>query len=333
MPGIVTVTAAAAIDQTYAVAGFVPGGVNRATSAHREISGKGVNVARAVGLGGHPVSAVLVLGEAELAMVGGSGFGELLHVVPVPGNTRLNTTILDGLGRTTKVNEGPVPLTRADWTALRDLAVAEVERLGADWLVLSGTLPAIRERGIIQESGLLPIRELIDLAVAAGARIAVDTSGTDLDALVRNLENIALLKPNTHELAGVVGRDLLTIGDVIGAAEELRTRGVETVYVSMGEDGALAVAATGVWWARATPARLLNTAGAGDASLAGFLVNALRDDGSLDIPAAIRAAASWGALSVSQSTTLLSDVTQAPLAELVDSPDPSRILADPGRGG
>lgn len=346
MTGIVTVTAAAAIDQTYVLPELSVGAVNRADSVHREVSGKGVNVARAVELTGHRVSAVLALGELDLPMIADIDFSHIMHAVTVPGHARLNTTIIEKGGHTTKVNQAPAPMAREHWVALRDLAIREVDRLDADWLVLCGSMPSLAESGEV-----IPLLELIDLAEARGTRVAVDTSGLALDLVVGHLEKVALIKPNTHELSAVVHRDVLTIRDVIGAAEELRARGVETVYVSMGEDGALAVAENGVWWARATAAKVVNSAGAGDASLAGFLVNALRPalqtsgTGSpgernlgdsvhglaapLDIPGAICAAASWGALAVSQQTTLLSALEDAPAAELVESPDPTQKLRDP----
>lgn len=326
MTGIVTVTASAAIDQTYLLTDLVVGSVNRAVSAHQEISGKGVNVARAIELAGQPVSAVLVLGELDGPLVAGSGFAHVLRAVTVPGRTRLNTTITDANGRTTKVNQASIPLSREHWNALCETALAEVERLDADWLVLCGSLPPLAETG-----ELVPLLELIDQAAATGTRIAVDTSGAALDLVAGHLEHVALLKPNTHELAEVVGRDLLSVGDVIAAAQELRDRGVEAVYVSMGEDGALGVAEQGVWWARAKAPRVVNSAGAGDASLAGFLANALGNSRELDLPAALTAAASWGALAVSQATTLLSEPGNAPVADLIASPDPGRLLLDPAR--
>lgn len=323
MTGIVTVTLSAAIDQTYVLAALVTGAVNRSRSAHREVSGKGVNVARAIDLAGHSVSAVLALGEQDLPLLAEIESGQVFHTVAVPGHTRVNTTIIDDHGQTTKVNEPSIPLTREQWHALRDLAMTEIERLDADWLVLCGTVPTLVETG-----ELVPFGELVEAASVGGTRVAVDTSGEALDLLVaRHLGDLALIKPNTHELADAVGRDLESIGDVIAAAQELRARGVDTVYVSMGEDGALAVAQGGVWWARAAAPALVNAAGAGDASLAGFLVHALEHG----VPAALSAAASWGALAVSQPTTLLSAPDTAPAAELVASPDPERKLRDPAR--
>ena len=83
---------------------------------------------------------------------------------------------------------------------------------------------------------------------------------------------IDLLTPNADELSAAVGRPLLTLGDVVTAAREIIARGVATVLASLGADGLLAVTADRAVFARADAPYVANTAGAGDAALAGFLL-------------------------------------------------------------
>src|SRR6266705_268165 len=66
-------------------------------------------------------------------------------------------------------------------------------------------------------------------------------------------------------------RALATIGDVTAAARELLARGCQAVLVSLGPDGALFVDANGASHAEAPIDDVVNTVGAGDALLAGFL--------------------------------------------------------------
>src|SRR5919112_475644 len=80
-----------------------------------------------------------------------------------------------------------------------------------------------------------------------------------------------LIKPNDEELAEIVGRPLHRLADVVDAASEIRKRGVATVLVSLGGDGALLVSADEVLHGWAAPVRVRSTVGAGDATLAGFL--------------------------------------------------------------
>jgi 1-phosphofructokinase len=324
MSGIVTVTAAAAIDRTYHVAELRPGEVNRAESVSVELSGKGVNVAHAVSLAGLPVAAVLPLGADGLRLAGHPDLAGLLAVVPVEGHTRVNTTLLDPSTGTTKVNESPVPLPAAAWTALVERVDAEISRLDADWLVLSGSVPVVEGT-----EGLVDVVGLMRSARRRGVRVAVDTAGGAFDLVSRHLDLVTLVKPNTHELAAIVGRALETVGDVVAAAQELRDAGCDIVYVSMGADGALALSASGVQLARAR-ATVVNTAGAGDASLAGFLVGSSSPAGAdPDVPAGLALAASWGALAVSRATTLLGSLAGAPEAVLDGRPDDGVRLSEP----
>ncbi|GLK19133.1 1-phosphofructokinase family hexose kinase [Herbiconiux flava] len=320
---IVTVTPAPAIDLTYRVGRLDLGEVNRAEAVHTELSGKGVNVARAVALSELQVSAVLALSAQGTELARDAGFAGLLAGVPDEGRTRINTTLLDASGTTTKINEGAPPVSAELWAAIADRAESELRRLDAGWLVVSGSIPLLA--GTAQ---MVPFLDLVRRAADTGVRVAVDTAGPALSAVVADLSAVTLIKPNTHELAELTGSALRTVGDVVAAARTLHEAGCDVVYVSMGADGALAVSASGVQLARAR-ARVVNTAGAGDASLAGFLVGSAGPGGTLDAASGVYLAASWGALAVTQATTLLSSVEAAPRATLVHDPDPATPLSEP----
>jgi 1-phosphofructokinase len=323
MSGIVTLTPAPAIDLTYHLGRLDLGEVNRATAVHTELSGKGVNVARAIALSSVPVSAVLALGAQGAALAEEGGFAGLIADVADEGRTRVNTTLLDASGVTTKVNESPVPVGSALWAALVERTELELERLDAEWLVISGSIPPLAESG-----HPVPFLDLVRRASDRGVRVAIDTAGAALREVAADLGPVSLIKPNTHELAELTGVALRTIGDVTDAARRLHEAGCEFVYVSMGADGALCVSAAGVHHAKAR-ATVVNTAGAGDASLAGFLVGSWRDGGAVDVPSGLQLAASWGALAVSQPTTLLTSVADAPPATLTAAPDPATPLTEP----
>jgi 1-phosphofructokinase len=92
---IVTVTLNPSLDRSIEVGKLVVGDVNRATSAHLDPGGKGVNVSRAL----------LANGVASRAVVpcGGDEGGQLIRLlvaegvdvraVPIAGNTRSNITL------------------------------------------------------------------------------------------------------------------------------------------------------------------------------------------------------------------------------------------------
>lgn len=318
---VVTLTPAGAIDATYLVGDFERGALLRASGYTREVSGKGVNLSAAIAHAGVPTVAVVVLGEEDLAFAERSPHAGFLQIVPVPGATRVNTAILDAGGATTKVN-APAPALPADvWDRAVDRALAEA-RTG-DWLVLCGTLPALAGG----EGPVDPV-ELFARARERGIRLAVDTSGAGLARLLERTPDLDLIKPNTAELAELTGRALSSIGDVAAAARLLLARGLRLAYISMGADGALAVSADRVVHALARPARLGNTAGAGDASLAGFLVG-LDEGGADPLAAAAARAAAWGAHAVAQDSTILPGLDGVPEPVVTADPDPRTPLSEP----
>lgn len=326
---VVTLTASGAIDATYRVAALAHGGFTRADGYTREVSGKGVNLSAALSHSAVPTAAVVVLGEDDLAFAAHSEHAAILRPVAVAGATRVNTSIIDASGATTKVNAPTSPLSRAAWEQAIATTVAELDATDAGWLVVCGTIPPLEGESLPAD-----VAPLLAAARERGVRVGADTSGAALSRLTADAAGLSLIKPNTAELAELTGRDLGTIGDVVSAARTLIARGIEIVYVSMGADGALAVSRTTVVHAFARAARLANTAGAGDASLAGFLVG-LGDaaagpkgwDARLTDAAAT--AAAWGAHAVAQASTILPHLEALPSATVVVEPDPHRALAEP----
>lgn len=326
---IVTLTAAGAIDATYRVSTLSHGGFTRAEGYSREVSGKGVNLSAALAHSVVPTAAVVVLGEDDLAFAAHSEHAAILRPVAVPGATRVNTSIIDAAGATTKVNAPTPPLSRGAWESAIEATIVELDAMGAGWLILCGTIPLIDG-----QSAPADVAPLLDAARKRGVRVGVDTSGAALALLTSPRTKVSLVKPNTAELAELSGTSLKTIGNVIDAARILIARGLEIVYVSMGADGALAVSADVVVHAHARAQRLANTAGAGDASLAGFLVG-LGDVGigmgALNgrLADAAATAAAWGAHAVAQESTILPNLDAIPAAVVTIEPDRQFGLSEP----
>ena len=309
---IVTVTPNPSLDRTLHLPLLSPGRVNRATSSMTEPSGKGVNVALALNGVGVEVCAVLPVGGAT-----GDEIAERLGVlgldtigVPIAGQVRSNVSLVEADGRSTKINE-PGPTLSAEEVSALCAAAVSVGATG-DWTLWAGSLPA----------GFGPTRlaTAVADARAAGRRVAVDASGSALTAVLDNDRDGLphLIKPNADELAEAVGATLTTVGDVTAAASALLARGVQTVLVSLGGDGAVLVDADlpEPLYGSATARRVVNTVGAGDAFLAGFLAAPAGGAGAL--ANALR----FGAAAVEQDGTL------------VGVPDPLRpVTIGPARPG
>jgi 1-phosphofructokinase len=295
---ITTVTPNPSLDRTLHLPQFRPGHVNRATATTVEPSGKGVNVALALHGVGVPVRSVLPVGGTtgrEIAsLLGGLG---LDHVdVPIAGAVRTNVSLVEADGRSSKVNEPGPDLSDVEVDAL--CAAASSASDNGEWVLWAGSLPG----------GFTPARfaDAVADTRSSGRLVAVDSSGPALmQVLSQHGDRLPhLVKPNAEELAEVTNRDLTTLGDVADAAQVLIARGVRTVLISLGRDGALLVDADMPQPLHGTAAarRVVNTVGAGDAFLAGWLAAVHAGATGAD---ALANALRFGATAVEQEGTLL----------------------------
>jgi 1-phosphofructokinase len=291
---VVTLTANPSLDRTLELpAPLVAGGIVRLLGGHTEPGGKGVNVARAIAAAGVDVVSVLPTGDTDPIVTALRSLGLGLATVPVPTLVRTNYTLVDPQGITTKLNEPGTALDDATRAALA--AVLRDRGAGARWIVLSGSLPPGTPSGWYAE--------LVATLRGTGARIAVDTSEGPLLALLESGRDAApdLLKPNAEELAQITGTtEEAVLGDpevALAAVRELHTRGVAEVLLTLGSDGAVLSTADGGLWS-ALPPRITvrSTVGAGDSSLAGYV---LADLAGAPPAERLRAAVAYGAASAS----------------------------------
>ena len=331
---IVTLTPAPTLDRTYFVSNLVEGGVNRADGVGEELAGKGINVSRGLFLVGIEAPGVVPIGNADQNVLERTGSAGMLLPLWIDGTLRVSTTIVEHNGPTTKINESPRPLSEEDWNAVIDLTEQTVKANNAKWLVVAGALPVYKGSG-----NYVDLQPLFDKMDALGVRVALDTSGEPLQYWAKQ-GAAAVMKPNAEELASAVGRTLNTIGDVIDAARELCAHGVECVLASLGADGMIAVTKNHAWAARTAPVKVINTVGAGDATLAGFLSAVVRnpiapgdeDYGvGFNVPIGVRTAVQWGAVAVTQPTSGLTDVDHLPDSFINDAPDRSVALEEPAK--
>lgn len=302
---ITTVTANPSLDRTFFVPAFAIGRLHRATRVMSEPSGKGVNVSMALQAAGIPTKAVLPIGGTtghELsALLDRAG---LRHVdVAIGEAIRSNVSIIADDGTTTKVNEPGPTLSPAEVEALLGAAKGEA----GEWLAWCGSLPLGFETSALVEG--------ISRARAHGARVALDTSDAALSAVLDQPRNHLphLLKPNLEELATVSAHQITSPEDAAKAAAELVRRGVEAVLVSLGADGAVLVRGDVVLHGVAPVRSVLNTAGAGDALLAGFLAA-----GDVEPAEQLAEALRFGAAAVQHEGTVLERIDRTQRIEIRD---------------
>jgi len=313
---VVTVTPNPSLDHTVEVDVLERGEVQRTSHALVEAGGKGVNVARALAKHGHPTTAILPAGDDAQRMIGLLTPQQVSTVaVPIDGAIRTNIAVVERDGTTTKLNEPGATLSESDVDALL-AAVDEALRSGPAWLVAAGSLPA----GAPDDFYARVTRA----AVTAGVPVAIDTSGPALAAAID--AGASVVKPNLEELEEVLGRTLVTVGDVVDAAKELRSRGCKDLLVSLGGHGALLITAEGSWWAGGPPLIPRSTVGAGDCTLSGYLH-------TVGSPAdRLAGAVAWGRAACLQpgSTVPGPEDTQACVdaVRVVADPDPLQEVKD-----
>lgn len=275
---IVTLTVNPSLDRTIELPGvLVRGAVQRAAAISEEPGGKGVNVCRALTASGVESVAVLPGRDEDPVMAGLRAAGIRYVNLPLESAVRSNITLTEPDGTTTKINMPGPPLSAAEQEDLIALLVSACasgeDGMPASWLVLAGSLPP----GAAPDLYALVAHAVRQRFGGSAPRIAIDSSGAPL--LGALLHNAApdLLKPNAEELAEVTGvgsEDALEADPLLAveAARTLIAKGVGAILATLGPKGALLVTAEGAWQATRPPVEARSTVGAGDSSLAGYLL-------------------------------------------------------------
>ena len=257
---IYTVTFNPAIDYVVHFDHLRPGEINRNESEEFQFGGKGINVSNVLRtLGFDTVALGFVAGfigegfEKGLAEMGLKT--DLIHVKE--GMTRINVKVK--AAEETEINGiGPV-ITEADMEKLFE----KLDAIGPeDVLVLSGSIPKCLPGDTYER-----IMARLD---GRGIPIAVDATK---DLLVNVLKyHPFLIKPNNHELGEIFGKVLKTDEEIADCARKLQDMGGRNILVSMAGAGALLLDENGQVHRIGCPkGKVLNSVGAGDSMVAGFL--------------------------------------------------------------
>jgi 1-phosphofructokinase len=329
---IVTVTANPSIDRTIELAAPLRRGEVQVVAGMREqAGGKGVNVARALHAADVDVLAVVPCDAADPLLAEIAGLGVSVSNVPTGAPVRTNITLSEPDGTTTKLNAAGEPLAEDVVSRLVDVVARRAAT--ARWLVLAGSVPPGATADLYPRLIAAVRARSAELGVGAPS-VAVDTSGPALASVIRAAATsggVDLIKPNAHELhelAATLGYDGIPDGDALEADPALAARaaesllpelGVGSMLLTLGAAGALLVTRDGSWAARPPRITPRSTVGAGDSSLAGYLVSvhAGRPPAhALGLAVAYGAAAA----SLAGSTVPRPDQTRADLVEVTSLP-------------
>lgn len=279
---ILTITPNPAIDLTITTPTFGPGTTHVVPQARRRAGGKGLNVARVLSQTGFATRSLAPVGYDDSAWLSDDlGEGIETDLFACAGTTRRTYTIVESeTGRASVITETGPNRTEAEWNRLLDLVEHHAPKAQA--LVLSGSLPPEHPENLVSD--------IVGLGRAAGTRAIADTSGHNL--LLAARAGADLLKPNQDELRAATGAT-----DPVTGARILQEQGARLVFVSLGEEGMLAVDAEGT--GRVLHARLGrvlqgNPTGAGDAAVAALSTGGAEED----LAESLRRAVAWSAAAV-----------------------------------
>lgn len=289
---ICTVTLNPALDKTVEIPNLTIDGVNRITTMRTDPGGKGINVSKVIDkLGGRSVAMGILGGNTGNAIRSAlEAMGLETDFRFVEGETRTNLKVIDPVNHTnTDINEPGVTLSEA---LLEDFLAQAAGRLTAgDIVVLSGSLP----KGAPRNTYFTWVKTCRE----AGAKVILDADG---ELLAEGLKaSPYLIKPNNHELSGLLGKPLETTGDLEQAARDLMNRyGIARVVVSMGGDGALYVTGKETIYAEGLKVPVGSTVGAGDSVVAAL---AVAEERGMGLEETVRLSTATGAANVMCSGT------------------------------
>lgn len=261
---IYTVTFNPSLDYVIQVDKLVPGEINRTTHEAVYPGGKGNNVSVILSNLGHSSKALGFTagftGEALENML--KEFGCDTAFIRLPeGSTRINVKI--NAGEETEINgQGPVITEEAQSALFEQLDALKEE----DILVLAGSIPNTLPSDIYER--------ILEHLQGRGIHFVVDATK---DLLLKVLKyHPFLIKPNNHELGEMFGVTLKTRDEIVTYAKKLQEMGAENVLVSMAGDGAILLTEDGIIYKAKPPkGKVLNSVGAGDSMVAGFLTGYL----------------------------------------------------------
>ncbi|BBM36455.1 1-phosphofructokinase [Pseudoleptotrichia goodfellowii] len=175
--------------------------------------------------------------------------------VELDGNTRINVKV-NGNDKETEIT-GVSPVISEEKLKLLMEKVSHLK--DGDILVLSGSIPESVSKTVYKE---------LSEKIKTDVEIVLDTRG---NLLQNNIHNNFFIKPNIHELRDMFDEKLETKQEIVKKCSFFLERGVKNVIISRGGDGALLVNKDFVLEASVPKGELINSIGAGDSMVAGFI--------------------------------------------------------------
>ena len=200
--------------------------------------------------------------------------------VELEGNTRINVKV-NGNDKETELTGVSPEITSEK---LQELTNKISHLKDGDILVLSGSIPSSISSKIYKE---------LSENIKANLEIVLDTRG---NLLQDNIHNNLFVKPNIHELREMFNEKLETKAEIVEKCKFFLDKGVKNVILSRGGEGALLVNKNFVLESSVPKGQLINSIGAGDSMVAGFIagfVKGLSPEDSFRLAVALGSATAY----------------------------------------
>ena len=264
---IYTITLNPALDYIIKLKELVPNEINTSESEYILPGGKGINVSI--------ILKRLDVESVTLGFISGFTGKEIQKLVEKEkiktdfinleeGHSRINVKILEDEKETAINSKGPL----VDNKSIEKLYQKLNNLKENDILVLSGSIPKGIKEDIYEEI----CEEIKDKNV----KIVVDSTKK---LLLNTLKyRPFLIKPNHHELGEIFNVQIVNQDQAIEYAKKLQQKGARNVLVSMGEKGSVLLDENGKSYKKDVikSRNVVNTVGAGDSMVAGFLAGYLK---------------------------------------------------------
>lgn len=261
---IYTLTLNPAIDYIMQIDEIKLGKTNRSRSEKMLPGGKGINVSRVLNQ--------FQLENQALGFVGGTNGqfikdwlaaeGSQHDFIEVEEETRINVK-LKGSSETEINGAGPTISGEQSQALLDKIASLEVD----DILILSGS----KAKGLA--TNYYPA--ITKICEAKGIQFVIDTNSKEL--LTSLAAKPLLIKPNQDELGDFFETTISSLEEVKYYGRKLQEKGAQNVIISLGGDGAVFINADQIITAKAPQGHVINTVGAGDSMIAGFVAGIMHN--------------------------------------------------------
>lgn len=259
---IYTVTFNPSLDYYVQVNNVKSGMVNRTSAERLAVGGKGLNVSLALKeMGNETLALGFVAGFTGTAIKEKvKQLGLNYDFITVEGQSRINVKIKSNTE--TDINGTGAKIEPKDINKL----VRKLKGLlkEGDWLIVCGSVPSNLDE--YTYANLFK-----RLKAIKGVNLVVDACGKLLTETLKYRP--FLIKPNIYEMCEIFGLSAVPdLEGVFACARKLQDLGARNVIVSMGSSGAVMVTETEQsLYVRAARGQLVNSVGAGDSMIAGFI--------------------------------------------------------------